>query len=450
MIKVLFKKARLSVLVLAAFAIGSANANADDATPPLSRQAVVQEYGAVFCRPPEPEALDWWTQQAIPAAELHGRLVTSAEGQRVRDVRYVYLTTLGRDPAGGDCPSLRGLVESELSGEAMRERLEASDEGKRVSVVRSAFRVVLGRDPLGDDNASLRRAVVSGETGQELRRRLAVQRPLVGVHYFPWYQNTETGWGNGATLVRPNVGKPAPGYYDSGDAAVVRRHIEQMETAGFDFVILNIPSQQPRLLTNTSVFFDELKGRRLKAAVMLDGLYQSDPAIKQQAVLDVVERYGGRAEYLTQDGLPVVYLFATPVDFHEPSAQVHNVYWSPGYAQGLNTFNEHAFLQAADVPFWSASPQPLINGVVPVMPGYTDKHLNRESSMEYSRKDGDLYRLQWERALKLRPSQVIVYSWNEYFEETAIEPTSAWGDLYLRLTSCYVNLAHQGVVGGCP
>jgi hypothetical protein len=60
-----------------------------------------------------------------------------------------------------------------------------------------------------------------------------------------------------------------------------------------------------------------------------------------------------------------------------------------------------------------------------------------------------MYHDQWQRALALRPELIIVYSWNEYFEQTAIEPTVVWGDRYLQWTTCYISHAHAGTAGPC-
>lgn len=418
----------------------------------LSAPTVVRTFLTVLCRLPEADALAWWTSQPLSEEELHAYLATSPEGQRVRDVRYAYLTTLGRDPADGDCGGLRAWADSPLDTGQIQRALAASPEGERVNEVRAAFRAALGRDPLGADNLNLRRWMATGLAGPELVEAVRQVRPLAGVHYFPWYLRTEQGWGNGNTLVRTQaVGRPAAGFYDSGDPAVIRRHIQQMEDAGFDFVVLNVPTQQPRLRANVDRFFEALTGRRLKAVLMLDDLYDASQAAKRQAIAETLDRYASHPNYLRRDGLPVLYLFATLVDFPTPGAQVHDVYWTRQYDQGKNTFNEHAFLLPQDVPFWAETPPPLVNGVVAVMPGYTDAHLSREAPMEHDRAGGDLYRRQWEHALAARPDTVLVYSWNEHFEETGIEPTDAWGDLYLGLTACYIaHLRAGATTAACP
>ena len=119
------------------------------------------------------------------------------------------------------------------------------------------------------------------------------------------------------------------------------------------------------------------------------------------------------------------------------------------YDPGRNTFNGNHRLEPRDWPFWAESPQPLVNGIVPVLPGYTDAALGRPRTIVHPRRDGEFYRTQWNRALSLHPELIVIYSWNEYFEQTAIEPTDAWGDRYLAMTVCYAAHARRGTSGNC-
>ncbi len=427
-------------------------ATADDspAVPTVDVITVGRVFPSVTCRAPDAVAYATWIGAHLTDEQLRLKLDETAEGQRVRMVRQVYLSTVGRDPMRGDCAGLRDWVDSPNDINGVNAGVGASPEALRAAEVRAAFQEALGRDPAGDDNTSLRRWMATPLTGSEIAGRLRAQRPLIGVHYFPWYRPSPQGWGNGATVVRPSEGRPNTGFYDSSDPAVVDQHIKQMEAAGFDFAIINLPPGQPQVTQNTSLFFERLQGHKLKAAVMLDGLFTYTSADKTRLVQDAVSRFTVSPSYLQVDGLPVIYLHASPVaDLQVPSVTLKNLYWTFTYAQGHNTFNQRGFLYPEEAPFWSTSPQQVINGVVPVIPGYTDKHLGRSFSMDHPRDNGALYKAQWERALALHPDTIMVYSWNEHFEETAIEPTDTWGDQYLRLTACYVALAQQGAIGSC-
>src|SRR5581483_10264567 len=99
----------------------------------------------------------------------------------------------------------------------------------------------------------------------EIRSRLSHARPLVGIHYFAWYQRSPQGWGNDLTTVPSASPHPAIGQYDSGDPAVIDTQIAQMERAGFDFIIVHVIAQSERTWRNARRVFDELHGHHVKA-----------------------------------------------------------------------------------------------------------------------------------------------------------------------------------------
>ncbi|MCX6024179.1 MAG: hypothetical protein NTZ05_21095, partial [Chloroflexi bacterium] len=292
------------------------------------------------------------------------------EGQRVEYIRSVYLDVLGRDPMGKDCAGMRSWVEGGLTPEAVRRGIEAAPEGRRVAEVRRAFQEVLGRDPLDADNAALRYWVETSANADLIKEVLRTMRPQVGVYYFPWYAPSAAGWGNGSTVVPAGAPKPLLGWYSSNDADVLNVQIDQMERAGFDFVILDVPVGQSAIWENAKTFFEALRGRKLKAAVMLDDLYASPPAVKAEWVRQVILEFGNHPNYFYLPDGALIPLYSSPLDFSYPHVALRTVYWTARYGQGENTFNEQGFLHPRDWPFWAAPDTPLLNGLVPVTPGY--------------------------------------------------------------------------------
>jgi hypothetical protein len=424
---------------------GVQSAPAGDAAHGIVAEAFLE----TLCRLPDGEERASWEGRGLDKAGLAGQLRSSPEGEKARTVRQVYLQTLARDPLGTDCAGLRTWVDRPLALDQVARYLAVSPEGQRVAQVRQIFIETLGRDPIGWDNASLRRWTEGRLTFVEIRERLAAQRPLVGVHYFPWYAPDRRGWGNGVTVVEADAPKPLLGWYASSDPAIIGKHIDQIESAGFDFVVVDLVAATPASWATARSFFAGLAGRNVKAAVMLDGLYTEAAEAKAAWVEKARAEFVGSPNYFSFHGTPLVLLFATPVNFAVDGVGLRNVYWTDRYGPGANTFNLHDVLYPHDWPFWAASPQPLVNGVVPVTPGYTDAHLGRATSMDHPRRGGEMYREQWLRALAMRPELILVYSWNEYFEKSAIEPTETWGDRYLRWTACYIAHAHRGSTGVC-
>jgi len=411
--------------------------------------ALVNGFTQVLCRPPDDREAVRWESRPFETAELVESLRTTAEGEKVRGVRAIYDEVLRRPAGPKDCGSIRNWIDRGVGIEQAKDKLGDSPEGRRVTAVRRVFIDTLGRDPVGWDDASLRRWVDSPFTIAEIRSRLIAQRPLVGVHYFTWYRSDGGSWRNDLTTVPADSPTPALGHYTSADPHVIETQVSQMAAAGFDFVIVHIIAQSPASWTTARSVFDWLSGRMLKGAVMLDGLNTEDATAKASWVRMAKAEFAGRSNYFFFHGQPLVMLFSARLDFDVPGVALRNVYWADRYDPGRDTFNGDLRLYPSDWPFWAPTPQPAVNGVVPVIPGYIDSELGRVRTMEHPRRNGEMYHEQWRRALALHPELILVYSWNEYFERTAIEPTETWGDSYLRWTACYIAQAHRNSVGEC-
>ena len=385
---------------------------ADVARIPASERltAVAQE---TLCRPPLDAETVKWDSRPFETPDLYAALTWSAEGRRVSAIRQAYLKVLHRDPFAGDCAGLRQWVEQDLPVDEVERRLGFSPESRRIADVRQVFRETLGQDPAGWDTSTLRYWVESGMPLGEIRARLAAQRPMIGVYYFTWYQLMNGRWGNLATAVAADAPRPSLGLYESGRVEIIDRHISQIASAGFDFVMVNVVAGDTRSWANAHAFFARLKGTPLKAVVMLDELYRTERAVKAEWVEKVKAEFIGYANYLSYHDRPLVLLFASRLDFAVPGVLLRNVYWTPTYTPGGNLFNLDLVLYPHDWPFWVDTPQPVMNGVVPVMPGYIDTHLGRDDPMVHPRNGGRLYHEQWQHALKQRPEIITVYSWNE-------------------------------------
>jgi hypothetical protein len=414
-----------------------------------SSRLLAETFVEELCRTPSGVETVEWDSRPFDKSALVQALHTTDEWRRVQQVRGLYFDLLRRNAASDDCVQLRDWIDRRLEAQTVRWEIATLPEAKRVAAVRQIFIDVYGRDPVGWDDLTLRRWVDSPFGLGEIRSRLPEQRPLVGVHYFAWYRPDAGGWRNDLTRVPVDSPQPAAGWYDSSDTDVIVRQIRQMDEAGFDFVAVHVIPSLPHTWSNARAFFDRLSGRRLNAAVVIDGLYSDDAATKAMWVEKANAEFARNSHYLRFHGEPLVMMYSTQLDFDVPGVLLRNVYWTDRYDPGRNMFNPSRALEPRDWPFWSATPQPLVNGMVPVIPGYTDAALGRPRSMVHPRNDGAMYREQWQRALALHPEVILVYSWNEYFERTAIEPTNAWGDQYLRMTACFIAAAHRGAEAAC-
>jgi hypothetical protein len=61
------------------------------------------------------------------------------------------------------------------------------------------------------------------------------------------------------------------------------------------------------------------------------------------------------------------------------------------------------------------------------------------------REEGAYYERQWRSAIEMRADWVVVTSWNEYFENTYIEPSVRYGDRYVALTRLWADRFRRGL-----
>ena len=69
-----------------------------------------------------------------------------------------------------------------------------------------------------------------------------------------------------------------------------------------------------------------------------------------------------------------------------------------------------------------------------VSPGYDDTLLDRETTFSVDRANGTYFDAQWSAAVAAQPDWIVVTSWNEFWENTHIEPSVNFGDQYLQIT----------------
>ena len=75
------------------------------------------------------------------------------------------------------------------------------------------------------------------------------------------------------------------------------------------------------------------------------------------------------------------------------------------------------------------------------MPGFDNTPLVRWfGDWDYSfvdRENGAFYRRMFEAAIKSNADWIVITSWNEFQENTDIEPSEYYGDQYLKITKEY-------------
>jgi hypothetical protein len=288
---------------------------------------------------------------------------------------------------------------------------------------------------------------------------------LVLAFYYTWFD--EQSWGANRVPDQPL----AP--YVSRDRATMARHIDQAKSAGVDAFIVSwygprVEGNQTE--TNLRAMLDEAAARGFRVAVDLEvtSPFLGSPAAVQQALRALLDTHAQHPAYLRQDGKPVIFFWrqqrydlgtwasiraavdpehrslwieegvdVTPLSVFD-GHHLYSVTWNPptDMAYTANKFARRVRDQAARL----GAPKVY---VATVMPGYDDRKTGRGNAFAVGREDGAYYERSWRAAIGSAPDWVVITSFNEWPEGTYIEPSQAFGNRYLELTSAWSAVFHS-------
>jgi hypothetical protein len=106
-----------------------------------------------------------------------------------------------------------------------------------------------------------------------------------------------------------------------------------------------------------------------------------------------------------------------------PAVEGELYYWSSGDPDDTGGYQQKLLTMAnaarEDCGVW----------VAPVSPGFDGREVGGDRTVD--RRDGETLRSSWDAALATVPDMIGVISWNEYSENTHIEPSEAFGTRYV-------------------
>ena len=280
-----------------------------------------------------------------------------------------------------------------------------------------------------------------------------VSRPPVLAYYYIWFD--ETSWN------RAKTDHPALGDYSSDDPAVMRQHIIWAKEAGIDGFIVSWKSTN-RLNSRLEQLIRLADAENFKLGIIYQGLdfqrkpqpvetvaadldvflatYASDDAFKIFDKPLVI--WSGTWEFSATD---IARIAAPRRDRLSLLASEKNVngyerlrgdvdgnayYWSsvnpdtyPDYAGKLQAF---AASIHATGGIW----------IAPAAPGFDARLLGRTTVV--SRGDGQTLRRQMAAAREAAPDAIGLISWNEFSENSHIEPSQKYGREYLDIAAATI------------
>lgn len=313
----------------------------------------------------------------------------------------------------------------------------------------------------------------------KVERTTSDSQSLFGIQYYLWYAE---GFGAPHWNDNPESGhvsdKPILGYYGSTKGQTIQNHLDLFEQMGLDYVILNLHLDTNgvnglELIGIQHVFDIALKRNSpLRFAIQL-APYVDDTLEIEKALRMIGKLYADHPNYLRLDNAPVLFWFWSSAydgnkrfiaSLANTAEQFTNIAVSLRLPKGTNEDKLTFGFFGGFVPFsplelaeeknwrriWNTAYQNAKNAgmryrIVALSPGYDDTGLTAANRVGnpyriVSRKDGATYQvgMDFVESLIEKPDLVMISTFNEFHENTHIEPSMRNGMHYIEQTTQFV------------
>jgi hypothetical protein len=305
-------------------------------------------------------------------------------------------------------------------------------------------------------------AAVPGAPASSASSPAAGPTPVLA-YYYIWY--TSTSW------QRAKRDLPLLGPYSSDEASVMRQHVRWAKGAGIDGFIVSWKST-PALDRRLARLVRIADAEHFKLAVIYQGLdFERRPLPAGRVAADLrlfAARYAGHPAFRLLGRKPVVILSGTwmfsTAEVASVTRQVKRrlqVLASEKHVGGYGRLAAHVdgnayYWSSVDPTRYPDYPGKLdeMGGAVharrglwiaPAAPGFDARQLGGYRVVP--RRDGATLRREFAGALSSAPDAVGLISWNEFSENSHIEPSRAYGGRYVRVMARLLGVPAPSIAG---
>jgi len=283
-------------------------------------------------------------------------------------------------------------------------------------------------------------------------------------YYYLWY--TPSSWDRAKTDL------PLLGPYSSDDPDVMRQQIEWAKSAGIDGFIVswkNVGDWTPRLNQLVEIAGEE----SFKLVINYESLdFDRNPLPVDQVASDLnyFSRTFAQNSVFDLFGKPVVIWAGTwkydRSEIGQVTSPLRENLQILGSEKKPATYENIADLVDGDAYYWSSVDPSTFpdypgklqkmadavhaNGgiwIAPAAPGFDARLVGGSNVVD--RQDGAVYQTELSTAMSADPDAVGIISWNEFSENSHIEPSCAFGSRYLSITASVLGGSPPTSIPGC-
>jgi len=265
--------------------------------------------------------------------------------------------------------------------------------------------------------------------------------------YRPWEQNVRL------TPLNQKI-------YNSYDYSNVLYTLNMAESMGVDYLILDDTNGVFRHNGNfdktIKAYLRIIKQKKFKIKISIATgyeIYEKHDFTLFNKSINHLSRYFKDSSYYEVDGKPLIILYVNPNNssIYDISQQPSNnkfisnddkfgyrnylKKYSIRYASGQNDWISDIY----GVYGWKCKSNSTYASTMCVMPGWNRSHNQLTGSASVNRGDGDYYKHSWNNILEKMPENLVITSWDDWAEETAIAPTVEWGNTYIEITKDFIS-----------
>lgn len=270
--------------------------------------------------------------------------------------------------------------------------------------------------------------------------------PLFAFYYI-WFD--PTSWD------RAKIDYPTLGHYSSDDPRVMAQHIAWAKAAGIDGFIVSwkdTATNDRRL----RLLMDVARKADFKLAMIYQGLdFSRNPLPTNEVAADFVtfrDEYATDPVFYRVDGKPLTIWSGTWAFSHDDVARVTGPVRGTlkvlNTEKGLTDYQRIADVTDGDAYYWSSVNPDTNPGyatkltamaqaihqqgkywVAPFAPGFDARLVGGSNVVD--RKDGQTLRIEYGNAVRADPDMLGLISWNEFSENSYVEPSQKYGTRFL-------------------